>query len=134
MVTTQEIIDSAVNLGKQLAKHQAVSELEVVLKQFQEDVDSQRLFNDYQRHMAKIAQKEAQGDPIEVNDKRRLQQLQEDMTQNSILRQLQIKQMDYLDLMRRVDQSITGQSSIGQLAPEAGESAGLSAVGDNVAT
>ena len=134
MVTTQEIVDSAVNLGKLLAKHEAVSELEAVLKQFQQDVDSQRLFNDYQRHMAKMAEKEAQGDPIEVEDKRRLQQLQEGVIHNPILRQLQIKQMDYLDLMRRVDEAITGQSSIGHLTPDAVGPAGLPAAGGNTAT
>ena len=128
-MTTQEIVDSAVELGKLLAKHKAVSELEAALKQFQEDVDSQRLFNDYQRHMAKIAEKEAQGDPIEVQDKQQLQKLQESVMHNSILRQLQIKQMDYLDLMRRVDEAIAGQSSIGHLHPEATDPAGLSAAG-----
>jgi len=61
MPTTQEILNKAQDLGKLLAKHDALTRLESVLKTFQEDVEAQRLFNDYQRHLAKIGQKEAEG-------------------------------------------------------------------------
>lgn len=124
MATTLEIIDKAQELGKLLGHHEAVTKLETVLKSFQEDVEAQRLFNDYQRHVAKIGQKEAQGQPIEVDEKRTLTELQNNVVQNPILREMQVKQMDYLDLMRQVDEAITSQSSIGGLASAAGSTDG----------
>lgn len=116
MATTQEIVDAATALGKLVAKHEAVVKMETVLKNFQEDIEAQRLFNDYQRHLAKIGQKEAAGQPIEVQDKRQLESLQDGVSHNAILRDLQIRQMDYLDLMRRVDEAIASQSPLGAVA------------------
>jgi len=115
MVTTQEIVDAATELGAQVARHEAVVRLETTLKKLKDDVDAQRLFNDYHRHMADVGQKKEQGRPIEVQDKQRLESLQEKMVTNPVLRELQIHQMDYLDLMRRVDDAIAGQSSFAGL-------------------
>ena len=129
MVTTLEIIDKAQELGKLLGQHEAVTQLESVLKSFQEDVESQRSFNDYQHQIAKIGQKEAEGQPIEVEEKRKLADLQNDVIQNPILREMQVKQMDYLDLMRQVDEAITSQSSIAGLASAAGSADGSVAAG-----
>ena len=113
MATIQEILDSAKALGKQISTHEASIKFEKSLKALQADVDAQRLLNDYQRHMAKIAEKETKGDPIEVEDKRRLEDLQNQVVSHSTLRDLQVSQMDYLDLMRQVDEMISGRTMPG---------------------
>lgn len=113
MATTQEILDSAQALGKQIGTHEASIKFEKSLKALQADVEAQRLLNDYQRHMAKIAEKESKGDPIEVEDKRQLEDLQSQVVNHPTLRDLQVSQMDYLDLMRQVDESISGRTMAG---------------------
>lgn len=117
MATTQEILDLAQALGKQIGTHEASIKFEKSLKLLQGDVEAQRLLNDYQRHMAKIAEKETKGDPIEVDDKRRLEDLQGQVISHPTLRDLQVSQMDYLDLMRQVDEVISGRTMAGG-APE----------------
>lgn len=113
MATTQEILNSAKALGKQISTHEASIKFEKTLKALQADVEAQRLLNDYQRHMTKIAEKETKGDPIEVEDKRRLEDLQGQVVSHSTLRDLQVSQMDYLDLMRQVDEMISGRTMPG---------------------
>jgi len=108
MATTQEILDSARKLGELIAQHDAAKRFEQAAKQFNDNVESQRLLTDYQRHLNAISQKEAQGRPIEVADKRKLEELQTKLSREPVLGRLQMAQMDYLDLMRQVDEAIEG--------------------------
>ena len=108
MATTQEILDAAVNLGKLIATHEAAKKFEGVMKKLEGEVEAQRLLNDYHRHLSKLGEKEAKGEPIEVEDKRQLESLQNQVVNNAVLRDIQMAQMDYLDLMRRVDEAISG--------------------------
>ncbi|MEM1099809.1 MAG: YlbF family regulator [Planctomycetota bacterium] len=102
------ILDAADALGKLLADHPITQKLEGLLKQLDADTDAQRLMNDLNRHNQTLAEKQTKGEPIEVDDKRKLQELQQNVAMNSILRDLQMAQMDYVDLMRKVDERIGG--------------------------
>lgn len=108
MATTQEIIDAAGDLGKKIAQHDTARKLETIIKQLQDDVEAQRLLADYQRHITAVGEKEAAGQPIEVEDKTKLEELQGQVIRNTLLRDFQMAQMDYLDLMRQVDGAISG--------------------------
>ncbi len=118
MATTQEIMDAASALGKLVSSHEGVVKFKQTLKKLQDDVDAQRLLNDYMRQVSKIGEKEAQGQPIEVEDKKQLTALQGQVTNNDLLREFQITQMDYLDLMRRIDEAITTQAMPQMAAPD----------------
>ena len=78
-----------------------------VLEQLKADVDAQRLFTDHTRAVEAIAEKQAEGKPIEVKDKHRVEDLQKKVIRNDILRNLQTTQMDYVDLMRKVDEAMS---------------------------
>ena len=108
MSEEKAIIDAADTRGKLLADHPATQKLEGLLKQLDADTDAQRLMNDLNRHNQTLAEKQAEGKPIEVDDKRKLQELQQNVAMNAILRDLQMAQMDYVDLMRKVDERIGG--------------------------
>ena len=108
MATTQQIMDAADDLGKLIAEHESTKKLADISKQFREDTDAQRIVNDYSRQLAAVQKKQEEQQPIEVEDKRKLEQLQQAMIGNTLLRDMQIVQMDYLDLMRRVDEAIQG--------------------------
>lgn len=110
MATAQEILTAARELGKMISTHQAVTKFQDVLKRLSDDVQAQRTFNDYQRHLQTIAQKEVEGKPIEVADKRKLEQLQKQVIGTQLLQEFQIAQMDYSDLMRQVDGAIADQA------------------------
>lgn len=118
MASTDEILREARKLGELVSKHEAAQKLERTLDQLQHDQDAQRVLTDYNRHLQTLAQKESEGKPIEVEDKRQLEALQKKVVLNPLLRDLQKVQMDYVDLLRRVDEAMTGQ------APDAGGGAG----------
>jgi len=123
MATTQEILDSATELGKKLTGHESARKLEAAMSKLRDDVNAQRLLNDYQRHLHALAEKESRQQPIEVEDKHKLEDLQGKVIRNTVLRDMQMAQMDYLDLMRRVDEAMTGNiengGAIGEQSPAA---------------
>jgi cell fate (sporulation/competence/biofilm development) regulator YlbF (YheA/YmcA/DUF963 family) len=108
MATTQEILSAAADLGKLIAAHPAAVQFESIVKQLQADVQAQRLMTDLNRHIEKLGEKESQGKPIEVADKKTLEELQNKVIRHPLLSKFQMAQMDYLDLMRQVDQVISG--------------------------
>ncbi len=107
MATTEEILNAARELGKLLATHEAATRFEATVRKLQGDIDAQRILNDYNRHLESLAEKESAGRPIEVEDKRKLDALQKQVMSNPLLQELQVAQMDYLDLMRRVDEAMS---------------------------
>ena len=107
MADTEAILTAAAELGKLIAEHPATQKYEDVLKRLEDDTAAQRLMTDLNRHRQTVAEKEAKGQPIEVDDKRKLTQLQQDVAVHPVLRELQMAQMDYVDLMRKVDRKMS---------------------------
>jgi len=119
MADTNQILNAASQLGRMISEHPAVRKYGEILAAIREDVEAQRLLADYSRHMDLIGEKESQGRPIEVEDKRRLADLQGRVAMNAKLRDMQIAQMDYVDLMRSVDEAMAGGGAPqGSLSPE----------------
>ncbi|MFW6060206.1 MAG: YlbF family regulator [Phycisphaeraceae bacterium] len=110
MASTDQILQKARELGELISKHESAKKLEDVLKRLEQDSDAQRVLNDYNRHLQALSEKQQQGQPIEVEDKHKLEQLQKQVVTNKVLRDFQSAQMDYVDLMRRVDEAMGGQT------------------------
>ena len=108
MATTQEILQAASDLGKLIASHPASKKVEEVATRLQADVEAQRALNDFNRLMQKLEEKQQSGQPIEVEEKKSLEKLQAAVIKNPVLRNFQMAQMDYLDLMRQVDEAMNG--------------------------
>ena len=108
MSTTDQVIKAATELGKLIAEHSDAKKFDATTNLVHEDTEAQRILNDYNRHLMTIHEKETQGKPIEVEDKRKLESCQQQVIQSSTLRNLQVAQMDYLDLMRRVEEAMQG--------------------------
>lgn len=120
MATTQEILDAADKLGKLVAEHDSARKLEELLKRLESNQQAQRALTDYNRHLQTLAEKQQQGQPIEVEDKRKLEQLQQAVATDPTLRELQMVQMDYVDLLRKIDEKITGEAPTAGQSPLAG--------------
>ncbi|MEO1235263.1 MAG: YlbF family regulator [Planctomycetota bacterium] len=105
-VDTPQVLAAAEALGGLIAAHSATRALESLVGEIEADTDAQRLATDLDRHRRALAEKEQQGKPIEVDEKRRLQELQQEVAMHPKLSRLQLVQMDYVDLMRRVDERI----------------------------
>ena len=104
---TEAVLSAAGTLGELLASHPAVAAFTDVAKRLDADTDAQRALTDLRRQQQALAEKERSGQPVEVADKHRLRDLQAAAAQNPLLREMQKVEMDYVDLMRQVDERIT---------------------------
>ncbi|MEX2212912.1 MAG: YlbF family regulator [Phycisphaeraceae bacterium] len=120
MATTQEILDAAKKVGKLIAEHSAAKKMDELMHKLQTDREAQRALTDYNRQMQAIQEKQATGRPIEVEDKRKLEQFQSALAMNPTLGQLQTAQIDYLELMRQVDDAIDNAAPVPGTGPAAG--------------
>jgi cell fate (sporulation/competence/biofilm development) regulator YlbF (YheA/YmcA/DUF963 family) len=112
MATTDQVLESARQVGKLVSEHPAIQKLQGVVEQLQKDIDAQRAMADFERFVATIHQKEQSGQPIEVADKRKLEELQRKVVTNRLLRDFQMAQIDVLDLRRKIDEAIFGSEEI----------------------
>jgi cell fate (sporulation/competence/biofilm development) regulator YlbF (YheA/YmcA/DUF963 family) len=108
MANTQEIIAAAKALGELIAKHETGKKFQQAVNKIQADLESQRILNDFNRMLQKLDEKEQAGQPIEVAEKQQLEKCQQAVFRSATLRDFQMVQMDYLDLMRQVDEAISG--------------------------
>lgn len=106
MASDQDILDQAAKLGELIAEHDAAKKMDAAAKAFDSDVASQRALTDYQRFAQSLQTKAQQGQPIEVADKQKLEQLQQAVVTNPLLANMQRAEMNYLDLLRKVDGAI----------------------------
>ena len=104
--TMEEIIAKARELGSMISRHTASTAYHEAMKSLESDVEARRIITDYKRKAQALAEKEAKGQPIEVEDKHTLQELQSAMAMNPLLSKIQMVQMDYLDLMRKVESAM----------------------------
>lgn len=113
MATTQEVQDKAKELGERIADHQATRRLEEAAKALDNDADAQRVMNRFNEEIQKLAEKQQRGQPIEVQEKQALQQVQTEVATNLKVQNLQRAQMDYLDLVRQAFVTVTEQAGGG---------------------
>jgi cell fate (sporulation/competence/biofilm development) regulator YlbF (YheA/YmcA/DUF963 family) len=116
MSTTEKITEQAAALGKLLSEHEVVKTLRSATKSFDNDQATQRAIMDFNRLLQTIAHKEQAGQPIEVEDKRKLRSAQDAVIMNPLLRTYQKAQMDYADLLRKVDEAMLAPLGLNQEA------------------
>lgn len=124
MANETDIIDQATKLGELIAEHEATKKLESAAKAFEADVASQRALTDYQRFAQSLQQKAQSGGAIEVEDKQKLDSLQQAVITNPLLANMQRAEMDYLDLLRKVDGAIVAAGGAAAGAMQADQPAG----------
>ena len=128
MADTEQVLEAARDLGVMIASTEQASKFEAAVKAIQQDTDAQRLMVDLNRHASLIMQKQAEGRPIEVQDKHKLEDLRGKVSTSITLCSFQMAQMDFLDLMRSVDEAISEKSgaatAMGQ-APDLDPSASM---------
>jgi len=118
MADTEKVLAAARDLGKLIAETELSKRFEKAVESLKSDTDAQRALADLNRHTTVVMQKQATGQPIEVADKQKLEQLRGAVSTNLTLGNFQMAQMDFLDLMRKVDDAISGQTAMGEKAPD----------------
>lgn len=97
------IIEQAERLGKSIADSQQAQSFRVAQEQFDKNPDALQIYKDYQEQSRKLAALEAENKPIEVDDKHKLEELRAKLVADETFKKLSAAQVDYVDLMRRVN-------------------------------
>jgi cell fate (sporulation/competence/biofilm development) regulator YlbF (YheA/YmcA/DUF963 family) len=116
MADTQEVLNAASNLGALLATHPIVTGYKETMRQLDLDVSAKNLLQQYEQLVETLSIKESQMQPIEVADKRQFEQLQQAIMMSPTLKKFATAQGEYMDLMRKVQESINGGIA-GKTAP-----------------
>jgi len=106
---SMDIIQLAEQLGKAISDSPEAGALRAARKHLAEQPELAQLMQDYQSHAAKMDQLQQANKPIEVDDKHKLRELQQKLVASVTFKAFSEAQMEYVDLMRRVNQSVQQQ-------------------------
>ncbi len=99
----EKIFELAKELGEALAAHPAVKQFIQTTETLQGDPDVRNILQQDRDMHEKIARKENEGKPIEPEEKRAIAELQTKMAGNEKIKKFMTAQMEYSNLMRRVN-------------------------------
>ncbi len=103
------IIELAERLGKAIADSPQASALRTARDELNRHEDIKQTLEDFRVQQEKVAQLEAEQKPVEVDDKHKLQDLHNALVSSEIFKGYTAAQVDYVDLMRKVNQAISSQ-------------------------
>lgn len=107
MATTEELIAKAKELGLLIAQHEAAKGLVSATAKLKGDASATQAIQGFNRLLQTLSMKEQAGMPIDANEKRQLESLQQTVATNLSLRAFQSAQVSYVELMRQVDEALT---------------------------
>ena len=114
---TQQILDEANKLADLVAQHPAVESYRKAQKAVSDDPDAGRSLAEFDRTLETLARQEAQGMPVTDAQRSQLESLQNRIVSNIKVKALNMAQVEFIDLLRKVNQAVL--SKIGDAAPGA---------------
>lgn len=102
----EDIIADARALGKKIAAHPRTAKFLTAAKAVAGDKEAQEVLKAYQDQVNKIRQLEANGKPVEPDDKRKIMDCEAKLAGNDKLKEMMKHQADYLEMMHRINSAI----------------------------
>jgi cell fate (sporulation/competence/biofilm development) regulator YlbF (YheA/YmcA/DUF963 family) len=126
-----QILDAAEKLGQLVASHPVIERFKQAQKSLAEDADATRLLNDFNRQLMNLARQEESGMPVTDAQRRTLEGLQGQLAANLKVKALNLTQVEYVDLMRKVSDTIRAKVGEGG-APAAAAPSGSAPGGPKI--
>lgn len=101
-----KIIELATGLGEAISDSQQATQLKAARENLNKEKQASQLLKDYQAQSDRIAQLEREQKPVEVDDKQKLQELHERLIASEAFKRFTAAQVEYVDLMRKVNEAI----------------------------
>jgi cell fate (sporulation/competence/biofilm development) regulator YlbF (YheA/YmcA/DUF963 family) len=105
-VDTQQILDEAEKLGQLVAQHPAVERYKQAQKSVAEDAEASRMMADFERTLAKLDQQAQSGLPITDAQRDQIEAMQGKIVSHIKVKALNLAQLEFVDLLRKVNQTI----------------------------
>ena len=108
---TSPIIDMAQKLGQAVAESTQARALSAARKELNEHKDVLDTLQAYQKQAGHMQELEQQNKAIEVDDKRKFQELHDKLVASDVFKKYTVAEMEFVDLMRQVNTTIRKQIS-----------------------
>ena len=122
-VDTQQLMDEAEKLGKLVAQHPAVARYKQAQKSVADDPEAGRLLAEMDRQIESLSRQEQSGLPITDAQRLSLEAAQNRVVSNLKIKNWNMAQVDFVDLLRKITQTIQrqlgDQPAAGAAAPPA---------------
>src|SRR5439155_24370267 len=104
-VEESEILQTAQKLGDLVAQHPSVAKFKQAQKAVADDPEASRMFNEFNRQLETLARQEQSGMPVTDAQRQTLEQLQSRIVSHIKVKALNLAEVDFMDLMRKVSQT-----------------------------
>src|SRR5256885_10117261 len=104
-VDTEQIMQEAEKLGQLVAQHPAVARYKQAQRAVAEDPEAGRLLADFDRQLETLGRQEQGGMPVTDAQRMQLESLQSRIISHIKIKALNLAQVDFMDLMRKVSQA-----------------------------
>ncbi len=108
-VDTTQILDAATKLGQLAATHPAVGRYRDAQRAMTDDPDASRMMGEFNRHLETLARQEASGMPITDAQRSSIESLQTQLASHLKVKALQMAQVEFVDLLRKINQTVQAQ-------------------------
>jgi cell fate (sporulation/competence/biofilm development) regulator YlbF (YheA/YmcA/DUF963 family) len=105
-VDTDQIMQEAEKLGQLVAQHPAVARYKQAQKSVAEDPEAGRLLSDFDRQLETLGRQEQSGMPVTDAQRMQLESLQGRIISHIKIKALNMAQVEFVDLLRKVTQTI----------------------------
>src|SRR5687767_7148088 len=105
-VDTDQIIAEAEKLGQLVAQHPAIGRYKQAQKAVADDPEAGRLLADFDRQLETLGRQEQSGMPVTDAQRMQLESLQGRIISHIKIKALNMAQVEFVDLLRKVTQTI----------------------------
>ena len=110
---TTAIIELAKKLGRAITDSPAAADMMAARKAIDDNAEVGKLYKDFQEQSLKLARLQSEHKPIEVDDKHKLRDLNDKLIGSGEFKKYTAAQVEYADLMRRVNEAMQAEMSKG---------------------
>ncbi len=103
---TQSIMNAAEKLSQMVAEHPAVAKYKQAQKAVAEDPEAARMLGDFDKQLEALARQEQSGAGISEAQRQQLESLQSRIISHIKIKNLNMAQVDFIDLLRKINQTI----------------------------
>lgn len=105
-VDTDQIMQEAEKLGQLVSQHPAVARYKQAQKSVAEDPEAGRMLADFDRQLESLGRQEQTGMPVTDAQRMQLESLQSRIISHIKIKALNMAQVEFVDLLRKVTQTI----------------------------
>ena len=103
----EEILKKANELGLMIKGSEISVRFEEVSQKVENDQEAKDLLEEYVKAMQEFEQKEASGQPVEVEEKKKMQDMSEKISQNELIKEFIATQTYFYNLMVQIQNTIS---------------------------